>query len=86
MEKTRGLSADTVRQMMIEAGVPADDLRNLPAGEPVWDTKGLTDDFEVLGFLAPFVVVKRRSDGQKGTLEFTHRPRVYFDFVADKSP
>jgi hypothetical protein len=34
----------------------------------------------VIGFAAPFVVVRRKSDGVKGTLEFTHSPRVYFDF------
>ena len=28
----------------------------------VWDTAQLTAEFEVLGFLAPFVVVQRRSD------------------------
>jgi hypothetical protein len=28
------------------------------------------------------VVVRRRSDGAKGTLTFVHQPRVYFDFVA----
>jgi hypothetical protein len=25
----------------------------------------------------------RKSDGVKGSLEFTHNPRVYFNFVAD---
>jgi hypothetical protein len=30
----------------------------------VWDTTGLSGEFEVLGFMAPFVVM-RRSDGQK---------------------
>jgi hypothetical protein len=50
----------------------------------VWDTKQLADDFEVVGFLAPFVVVRRKSDGVKGSLEFQHNPRHYFNFVADK--
>ncbi len=44
------------------------------------DGKVLQRDFEVVGFAAPFVVVRRRSDGVKGTLEFTHNPRVYFGF------
>jgi hypothetical protein len=48
--------------------------------EQTWDTAELQRDFEVLGFSAPFVVVKRRSDGQRGVLEFKHSPRVYFDF------
>lgn len=44
----------------------------------VWDTGQLTDEFEALGFLAPLIVVRRRSDGVKGSLEFQHSPRYYF--------
>jgi hypothetical protein len=47
----------------------------------VWDTGQLSEDFEVLGFLAPFAVVVRKSDGVKGSLEFQHQPRFYFHFV-----
>ena len=50
----------------------------------VWDTSQLSAEFEVLGFMAPFVVVRRKSDGQKGSLEFQHCPRFYFGFVLDK--
>ncbi len=50
----------------------------------VWDTQQLAEDFEVLGFLAPYVVVRRKSDGVKGSLEFMHNPRWYFNFVADR--
>jgi hypothetical protein len=46
----------------------------------VWDTSQLSDDFEVIGFMAPVVVVRRRSDGQKGSLMFQHHPRLYFCF------
>ena len=49
----------------------------------VWDTDELARDFEVVGFLAPFVVVRRRSDGVKGSLEFQHSPRFYFNFAPD---
>jgi hypothetical protein len=49
----------------------------------VWDTTQLTADFDVTGFMAPLVVVKRKSDGQVGSLEFRHSPRFYFNFVAD---
>jgi hypothetical protein len=49
----------------------------------VWDTQQLANDFEVIGFLAPFVVVRRKADGVKGSLEFLHNPRHYFNFVAD---
>jgi hypothetical protein len=50
----------------------------------VWDTKQLGDDFDVIGFAAPLVVVKRRSDGQKGSLLFQARPRFYFGFDTHK--
>lgn len=46
----------------------------------VWDTKELQEDFEVRQFAAPYVVVKRKSDGAIGSLEFQHQPRFYFDF------
>jgi hypothetical protein len=55
------------------------DSGNKPEDQ-TWDTKQLTEEFEVLGFSAPFVVVIRRSDGVKGVLEFSHAPRLYFDF------
>ena len=47
----------------------------------VFDTKELGEHFEVLGFAAPFVAVKRKSDGKKGSLLFQHSPRYYFDFI-----
>jgi hypothetical protein len=50
----------------------------------VWDTDELSRDFEVTGFMAPFVVVKRKSDGVVGSLTFRHSPRLYFDFTPDK--
>ena len=46
----------------------------------VWDTRQLQVEFEVKGFLAPYVVVVRKSDNKKGSMEFTHYPRFYFDF------
>jgi len=46
----------------------------------VWDTNELGKDFEVSGFMAPFVVVRRKSDGVKGTLVFQHQPRYYYTF------
>ncbi len=46
----------------------------------VWDTQQLRDDFDVLGFLAPYIVVRRKSDGVKGSLTFQHDPRFYFGF------
>lgn len=49
----------------------------------VWDSNDLKRDFEVKGFMAPYIVVRRRSDGALGSLKFQHNPRLYFDFKAD---
>ncbi|MGA2063288.1 MAG: hypothetical protein ABSG67_22690 [Thermoguttaceae bacterium] len=46
----------------------------------VWDTQQLGEDFEVLGFMAPLVVVRRKKDDVKGSLMFQHNPRFYFGF------
>jgi hypothetical protein len=46
----------------------------------VWDTSQMSEDFEAIGFAAPLVVVRRRSDGVKGSLMFQHNPRFYFRF------
>lgn len=50
----------------------------------VWDTKELARDFVVIGFMAPIIVVQRKADGVKGSLEFQHQPRFYFNFVEDR--
>lgn len=49
----------------------------------VWDTKQIQQDFDVVGFMAPFVVVVRKIDGKKGSLTFQHMPRFYFGFQED---
>lgn len=46
----------------------------------MWNTEELGQEFEVIGFMAPFVVVRRKNDGRKGSLEFQHNPRFYFRF------
>jgi hypothetical protein len=46
----------------------------------VWDTGQLGEQFEVVGFMAPLVVVRRRADGVKGSLEVQHSPRFYFNW------
>jgi hypothetical protein len=72
------------RNQIIEINCEPGDRESLEAKYgKVWDTQELAADFEVIGFLAPFVVVRRRSDGSKGSLSFQHNPRIYFDFVLD---
>ena len=50
----------------------------------VWDSQQLRQEFEVLQFAAPYVVVRRRSDAVLGSLEFQHEPRFYFNFELDQ--
>jgi hypothetical protein len=46
----------------------------------VWSPGEMSRDFEAIGFMAPLVVVRRLSDDKKGSLEFQHNPRFYFNF------
>ena len=71
---------ESVRREMLATGQPHADLA---VAEERWDTDALRRDFDVVGFMAPFVVVRRKSDGAKGSMEFTHNPRWYFNFVED---
>lgn len=47
----------------------------------VLSTAEAVQKYEFIAFCSPFVEVKRRADGQAGTLEFQHSPRFYFKFV-----
>jgi hypothetical protein len=50
----------------------------------VWSTDELrASQYEVIGFMAPYVVVRDKVTGQKGSLEFQHMPRFYFNYQAD---
>lgn len=69
---------EAVRRHMIATGQPAADLARVRES---WSTEDATFVFEFISFAAPFAFVRRRSDGQLGTLEFTHRPRRYFNFT-----
>ncbi len=52
-------------------------------GKDVYTTDELGEAFEVHSFTAPFVIVTKKDTNEKGTLEFSHMPRVYFNFVKD---
>ncbi len=70
------------RQMLTEIEINTDPSRaGLEAKHgQVWNTDELSQEFEVLGFMAPMIVVLRKSDGVKGSLMFQHNPRFYFNF------
>ena len=48
----------------------------------VWNTKEVTRDFSIHGFMAPFVSAKKRDTGEEGTLIFQDYPRFYFEWNA----
>ncbi len=50
-----------------------------PEGQ-TWTAEQLREEFDVIGFSAPFVVVRRKDSGKVGTLAFKHDPRIYFDW------
>ena len=71
----------TRRQMVAEINSDPGSRPDLEAKHgQVWDTSQLQNDFQVVGFLAPVVVVKRRSDGVRGSLMFQNDPRFYYSF------
>lgn len=68
---------ETARRALIAAGDPS-----LPPD--AMTTSEMTALYDVVGFLAPFVVVTRKTDGACGSLRFTHDPRRYFGWKADQ--
>lgn len=69
------------RQRLVEINLAPGSREALEAEHgQVWDTDQLGQDFEAIGFMAPLIVVRRRSDGVKGSLEFQHSPRFYFNW------
>ena len=71
------------KEMVAEINVQPGSREYLEAKHgQVWTTSELSDDFDVMGFMAPVVVVTRKSDNQKGSLMFQHNPRFYFGFEA----
>jgi len=80
MDETEGL-----RKVMVAVINAAPGSRESLESEhgKVWDTDQLRSEFEVIGFMAPMIGVKRKSDGKKGSMLFQHSPRFYFHFMED---
>jgi hypothetical protein len=69
------------RQQFVEINAQPGSREALKAQHgQVWNTQELGQDFQIEGFAAPYVVARRKSDGQRGTLMFQHNPRYYFSF------
>jgi hypothetical protein len=76
---------DIRKQMLVEINAEPGSREFLEAKHgQVWTTSELSDDFDVIGFMAPVVVVRRKTDGQKGSLYFQHSPRFYYGFEPHK--
>lgn len=69
------------RERLVEINIVPGSREDLEAkyGQ-VWSTDEMTEEFQAIGFMAPIIVVRRRSDGAKGSLEFQHSPRFYFNW------
>jgi hypothetical protein len=50
----------------------------------VWDTSELLAEFEVVGYDAPLVRVRRKSNGKNGSFVFQHYPRFFFLFIEER--
>jgi hypothetical protein len=73
------------RQLIDEVNAVPKSRRELEdLGMEVWDHGGMEEDFEVLGFRNPFVIVERNYDGARGSLMFQNDPRFYFEFQRDR--
>jgi len=77
---TEGYRRSRVAELNAEAG--SREALEAKYGE-VYDTRQMQEVFKALGFGAPFIMVERKSDGVKGSLEFQHDPRYYFNFQAN---
>ena len=81
LDPTEGSRQERLEQINAEPG-------SRPALEAVygqvWDTSELQRDYIVVGFLAPFVVVRRRDNREEGSLEFQHQPRFYFNYRSNE--
>jgi len=60
-----------------------EDLEEMYGKGNVFSTEEVREKFEVLSFMAPFVVVEVKESGSRGTLTFQHSPRIYFDLKED---
>lgn len=82
-EEIRRAGVESIGRAVAAMPDPRKTLEDLHGKDNVWDGYQLAEQFEVIGFLAPLVIVKRKSDGVKGTMYFSHRPRLYFGFMPE---
>ncbi len=72
------------RKRLVELNAETADRETLEARHgQVWDAQELGRDFVVVGFMAPYVVVRRQADAALGSFEFQAKPRLYFNWIKD---
>ena len=78
-------STEAIRRKMVKEINAVEGSREFLEAQhgQIWDTQEMQADFSVQGFMAPFIGVVRTSDGSKGSMEFQHAPRFYFNFKED---
>ena len=84
MDTTEGIRREMVGQINSEVQSASEELERARLERvygQVWNTRELSEEFEVLGFMAPFITVRRKSDNKKGSMMFQHHPRFYFAFA-----
>jgi hypothetical protein len=71
---------EAARREMLETGQP---YRDLEKAYERWDSDQVREEFTIIAFAAPFCAAIRKSTGKRGSLEFTHHPRFYFNWQED---
>lgn len=72
------------RQQLVEINAEPGSREYLEAKHgQVWSTDELQEDFQALGFMAPYIIVRRKSDGVRGSLMFQANPRFYFGWKSE---
>ena len=78
-DKTEGIRKMLVQEINAEPGTREALEEDHGVGN-VYNTEEAMRKFDFIGFMAPFVAVRRKEDKVKGVLTFQDCPRFYFSF------
>lgn len=82
MERLVDIELRMLREVMNRTPCSREELLAVVA--EVYNREQVEERYEVLGFRAPFAMVRERSTGQMGTMLFQHEPRFYFSYSRDR--
>jgi len=71
------------RELVQEVNQDAERAKLVEKYGDVMTTSEMQSLYNVEGFLSPFIVCRRKADGKRGTLMFSHAPRYYFSWQED---